>query len=217
MAEPADSTPPTAKFKPPELPAVQLWHPKKPQRKLTMWQWAAIILLTPWLILFTAVGAYTCTKWAFRDPPAVVNLAGATPTPAHTQPPQYDLPAYEAVIGGSAEKTYADALWGLRADIKGPDRAAARIDAPRLTNAASTLLALIQQTNPPPAYATEKAAYLRAVNLGLKAGETIQQALSTGSLTLWQRGANQATRARALLTKATATATPTPTDTPIGS
>jgi hypothetical protein len=97
MATPATDNNLEPPFLPPvELPAVNLWQPKKPQRKLSPWHWAAIILLAPWLILFTAVGAYTCAAWAFNDRPAIVKLAGAKPTPTpthHTQPPTptYDL------------------------------------------------------------------------------------------------------------------------------
>jgi hypothetical protein len=88
---------------PVELPAVQLWHPKKPQHKLTAWQWVALIIGVPIIALFTAIGAYTSAQWAFHDS-AVVTLATATPAhtaagkPRHTQPPApaYNLAGYQS-------------------------------------------------------------------------------------------------------------------------
>ena len=209
MAEPTQSTPPTDNLLP--LPAVQMWQPKKPQRKMRPWHWAVICVIAPFLILFEAVGAYTVAHWAFNRPPAsVVNLAGATPTPAgkhHNKPPKppkpaYDLAGYKATVDGTDEQTFVVALNRLRSDIKRLSLQTVTTDALTLSGAANTYLADLKATNPPPAYGAAKLANITAAILARRAAATAQSAVSAANLTSFQTGLAQANRAKQALVQA---------------
>jgi hypothetical protein len=210
MATPATDHKLEPPFLPPvELPAVQLWQPKKPQHKLSPWHWAAIILLAPFLILFTAVGAYTCAAWAFNDRPAVIKLATSKPTPTHhTQPPtptqSYDLAGYKAAVSGSDEQAFVVALDRFQHDIRGLQFQTVKSDALTLSGAATAYLADLRKTNPPPAYGPAKLANITAAIYGRRAAATIQQAISAANLASLQTGLAQANRARAALSQAVA-------------
>jgi hypothetical protein len=207
-AIPGQETQPPFLPPPAELPPVNLWQPKKPQHKLTAWQWAAVIVCVPIVATFTAIGAFTSAKWAFGGS-AIVTLATATPAHTHKPKPQpsYDLAGYEAAIRGPQQQAFASALTKLSVDIRQPDYPAAVNDAPALANAASSWLALLQQTNPPPAYAAAKLSYITAAITGRRAARTVQKGLTTGNVIVLQRGADQIARAIGL-TFHTATATP---------
>jgi hypothetical protein len=175
----------------------------------------------PFVILFVMVGAYTCTKWLLGDPLAPFASVAATHKPeahkTHTpkpQPPAYNLAGYRSAITGPEEKAFAASLWKLRADIKRPDYTAAVNDAPRLMATANAWLSLLRQTNPPPSYGPAKLAYMQAAIVARRAGQATRQALQTADLAGLQRGADQAARARYLLTHAPSSM---PTDAPIGS
>jgi hypothetical protein len=208
------ATPPTGKLDPPflppaELPAVQLWHPKKPQRKLTAWHIVALALGVPVIATFTAIGAYTSATWVFNDPPAVSNLATAKPTPTpthHTQPPTptYDLAGYKAAVSGSDEQTFVTALDRFRSDIKRLRFQTVSADALTLSGAANTYLAALRKTNPPPAYGAAKLANITAAVYARRAAATIQGAISSANLASLQTGLAQANKARAALAQAVA-------------
>jgi hypothetical protein len=210
MAEPADSTPPTAKFRPPELPAVQLWHPKKPQRKLRGWHIAILVIGVPIIASLTAIGAYTLTGWAFKDPPSVIHLATAKPTPKPTnkqhKPPKpaYDLAGYKATVDGSDEQTFVTALNRFRRDIRALQFQTVTSDAVTLSNAASTYLADVRATNPPPGYQAAKLANITAAIYARRAAAIIQGAISTSNLNALHTGLAEANKAKTALSQAIA-------------
>src|SRR5262245_28623257 len=136
------------------------WPPKR--KKPSPWQLAVLIIGIPVIAFFAAIGAYTSTKFVFRDPPAQLSAA-----PPHTQhsprpsTPTYDLAGYRSAIGGPEEQAFASALSRLRYDLTHPDFMAATGDAPKLIAAANGWLSLLDQTNPPPAYRPGKLAYMQ--------------------------------------------------------
>jgi hypothetical protein len=213
MAEPAQPTPPNgSKLDPPflppaELPAVQLWHPKKPQRKLAPWHWVALIIGVPIVATLTAIGAYTTASWAFNDPPAVIKLATAKPTPTHhTQPPTptYDIAGYKSAVSGSDEQAFVTALNRLRHDIRGLKFEAVTTDALNLSTAANTYLTDLRKTNPPPAYGPAKLANMAAAVYARQAASTIQGAITSSDLGALQTGLSQANKAKEALSQAVA-------------
>jgi hypothetical protein len=207
MAEPADSTPPTAKFRPPELPAVQLWHPKKPQHKLAPWHWVALIIGVPIVATLTAIGAYTTASWAFNDPPAVSKLATAKPTPTHPTPAPkqtYDLAGFKAAVDGSDEQAFVTALNRFRADIGSLQFQTVRSDAVTLSGAASAYLATLRATNPPPGYQAAKLANITAAVYARRAAATIQSGISSSDFASPQKALAQANKAKAALANAVA-------------
>jgi hypothetical protein len=179
-----------------------------------------LIIGIPVIAFFAAIGAYTSTKFVFRDRPAQLSAAPShTPHSPRPSTPTYDLAGYRSAIGGPDEQAFASALSRLRYDLTHPDFMAAAGDAPKLIAAANGWLSLLDQTNPPPAYRPGKLAYMQAVTVGLRAGETTEQGLRSANLAQLQKGANQAARGKRLLSLALANATPAPTPaaTPIGS
>jgi hypothetical protein len=218
---PPDGSPQLAPaFLPPpaEIASAGRWPPKR--KKLSPWQLAALITGVPVIAFFAAIGAYTSTKFVFRDPsaqaPAVPSHKPHSPKPST---PAYNLAGYRSAIGGPEEQAFASALSRLRYDLTHPDFMAAAGDAPRLIAAANVWLALLGQTNPPPAYRPGKLAHMQAATVGLRAGETTEQGLRSANLAQLQKGANQAARGKRLLSLALANATPAPTPaaTPMGS
>jgi hypothetical protein len=217
MATPAQSPPNGNPLDPPflppvELPAVQLWHPKKPQRKLSGWHIVALALGVLVIATFTAIGAYTTASWAFNDPPAAIKLATSKPTPTqgarahHTPPPTpaYDLAGYKAAVSGSDEQTFVTALNRFRSDIKRLRFQTVTTDALTLSGAAETYLAALRRTNPPPAYGAAKLANITAAVYARRAAATIQGAISSANLASLQTGLAQANKARAALAQAVA-------------
>jgi hypothetical protein len=207
MAEPANSTPPTGSLKPPELPAVQLWHPKKPQRKLAPWHWVVLALGILIVAPCTAIGAYTSASWAFSDPPSVVRLATVKATPAkthRTQPtrPAYNLAGYQAAISGPEERAFSAALNQFRADSKHYKFQALSTDSLSLSEAAHTWLSVLKATNPPPSYQAAKLDYLMAATLANRAAAKTQSGIATSSLTALAQGQSLAAQARAALSRA---------------
>lgn len=181
--------------------------PPKPERKkLTGWHIAVLAVGTPVIAFLSCVGANTVAHWFIHDAPAAHAETTAThkPKPHKSKPaaPRYNLPGYRSAISGPVEKAFASALWAVRADIKRPDYSAASTDAPRLIAAANSWLSLLRPTNPPPSYGPTKLTYMRSAILARKAGQTTQQALNAGNLTLLQKGADQAARAQWLLSHA---------------
>jgi hypothetical protein len=218
---PPDGSPQLASaFLPPpaEIASAARWPPQR--KKLSPWQLAVLIIGVPLIALLAAIGAYTSTKFVFRDPPARPS-ASPSHTPSSPKPltPTYDLAGYRSAIGGPEEQAFASALSRLRYDLTHPDFMAAAGDAPRLIAAANAWLSLLDQTNPPPAYRPGKLAYMQAATVGLRAGDTTEQGLRSANLAQLQKGANQAARGNRLLSLALANATPAPTPaaTPIGS
>jgi hypothetical protein len=218
---PSDGSPQLAPaFLPPpaEITSAARWPPKR--KKLSPWQLAALITGVPVIAFFTAIGAYTSTKFVFRDPPPRLPAAlSHTPHSPRPSTPTYDLADYRSAIDGPEEQAFASALSRLRYDLTHPDFMAAAGDAPKLIAAANAWLSLLDQTNPPPAYHPGKLAYMQAATVGLRAGETTEQGLRSANLAQLQKGANQAARGKRLLSLALADATPAPTPaaTPIGS
>jgi hypothetical protein len=219
---PPDGSPQLAPaFLPPpaEITPAARWPPKR--NKLSPWHLAALIVGVPVIAFFAAIGAYTSTKFVFRDPPGQLPAAPShTPHSPRPSTPAYSLAGYRSAIGGPEEQAFASALSRLRYDLTHPDFIAAAGDAPRLIAAASAWLSLLGQTNPPPAYRPGKLAYMQAATVGLRAGETTEQGLRSANLAQLQKGANQAARGKRLLSLALANATPappTPAATPIGS
>jgi hypothetical protein len=217
---PSDGSPQLAPaFLPPPaaITSAARWPPKR--KKLSPWQLAALIIGVPVIAFFTAIGAYTSTKFVFHDPPARLPTAPShTPHSLRPSTPTYDLAGYRSAIGGPEEQAFASALSRLRYDLTHPDFMAAADDAPKLIAAANAWLSLLDQTNPPPAYHPGKLAYMQAATVGLRAGETTEQGLRSANLAQLQKGANQAARGKRLLSLALADATPAPTPaaTPIG-
>jgi hypothetical protein len=191
-----------------------LWFapPPAPQRKRwRLWHYVAVIIAAPVLLWLFGLGAYTQAQWLKGSHVAQASTtasptASHSPTPHATSPapPRYNLAGYQSAASGPVERAFASALWAVRSDIRKPDYKVAVTDAPRLMAAASSWLSLLRQTNPPPSYGPQKLTYLQAAAMARRAGGTIQQALNTGNLQLLQRGADQAARARWLLTHATA-------------
>jgi len=218
---PPDGSPQLAPaFLPPpaEITSAARWPPKR--KKLSPWQLAALIIGVPAIAFFTAIGAYTSTKFVVRDPPARPSAAPShTPHSPKPSTPTYDLAGYRSAIGGPEEQAFASALSRLRYDLTHPDFIAAAGDAPGLIAAANAWLSLLDQTNPPPVYRPGKLAYMQAATVGLRAGETTEQGLRSANLAQLQKGANQAAKGKRLLSLALANATPAPTPaaTPIGS
>jgi len=203
---------------PAEIAAAARWPPQR--KKLSPWQLAVLIIGVPLIAFFAAIGAYTSTKFVFRDPPAHLSTSPShTPSSPKPSTPTYDLASYRSAIGGPEEQAFASALSRLRYDLTHPDFVATAGDAPRLIAAANAWLSLLDQTNPPPAYRPGKLAYMQAATVGLRAGETTEQGLRSANLAQLQKGANQAARGKRLLSLALANATPAPTPaaTPIGS
>jgi hypothetical protein len=190
---------------PPPPPA-----PKPERNKLKPWHWVALIIGVPIVAALTCIGANTVAHWWIGNTPTAAASTAAThePTPHKSTPaaPRYNLPGYQSAIDGPVEKAFASALWAVRQDIHKPDYVAASTDAPRLVAAANSWLSLLRQTNPPPSYGPQKLSYEQAAIEARQAGEAIQQALAAGDLTGLQRGADQAARARWLLSHATAQA-----------
>jgi hypothetical protein len=203
---------PAPAFLPPpaEITSAVRWPPKR--RKLGAWQLATLVIGVPVIAFFAAVGAYTSTKFVFRDPPAHMQAAmSRTPHSLRPSAPAYDLAGYRSAVGGPEEQAFASAISRLRYDLTHPDFMAAAGDAPRLIAAASAWLSILDQTNPPPAYRPGKLAYMQAATVGLRAGETTEQGLRSANLAQLQKGANQAARGKRLLSLALANATPAPT------
>jgi hypothetical protein len=198
---------------PPELPAVQMWQPRKPQHKLTAWQRVTLIAGVPIIATLTAIGAFTSARWAFGGS-AVVTLASATPAhtakakPHHTKPsaPAYNFAGYQAAINGPEEQTFVTALNQFRADSKRYDFQAVSRDSLALTGAADTWLTVLRGTVPPPAYQAPKLDYMMAAILARRAATTTQSGIQSASLTSLQTGATLAARARAALSRAIASA-----------
>jgi hypothetical protein len=186
--------------------------PPKPERKRWRpWHYVVVILGAPVLLWLLGLGAYTQAQWLKGSTVAQASTtasheASHSPTPHASQPapPRYNLPGYQSAVSGPVERAFAGALWAVRADIRKPDYQAAVTDAPRLMAAASSWLSLLRQTNPPPSWGPQKLTYEQAATLARKAGQTTQQALSSGDLAGLQRGADQAKRAQWLLSHATA-------------
>ena len=180
--------------------------PKPKQKKLAAWHWAVLIIGVPIIAFLSCVGANTVAHWWIGNPPAVRASATADhkpkPPKSNPVPPRYNLPGYQSAVSGPVEKAFTSALRALRADIKAPDYSAASTDAPRLVAAANSWLSLLRPTNPPPSYGPTKLTYMQAATMARKAGQTIQQALNAGNLSELQRGADQAARARWLLSHA---------------
>jgi hypothetical protein len=196
---------------PAELPAVQMWQPKKPQRKLTAWQLIAVIVCVPIVATFTTIGAYTSAKWAFGGS-SVVTLATATPThtaagkPHHTQPPTptYNLAGYQAAISGPEEQAFVTALNQFRSDSRRYDFQAVTRDSLALSGAANTWLATLKNTSPPPGYSAAKLSYMMAAILGRRAADTTQAGISSANLGSLQTGMTLAGKAKAALARAVA-------------
>jgi hypothetical protein len=180
--------------------------PKPAKRKLVWWHVAIYVVGVPILAFLSCVGANTVVHWWIKDRPAAQTAATGKPTPHKPAGPRYNLAGYHSAITGPEEQAFASALWKLRADIRRPDYTAAATDAPRLMAAAGSWLSLLRPTNPPPSYGPQKLTYLQAAAMARRAGGTIQQALNTENLQLLQRGADQAARARFLLSHAAAQA-----------
>jgi hypothetical protein len=182
--------------------------PKPERNRFKPWHWAVLIVGVPVITFLTCVGANTVTHWWIGDTPSAhaSTVASHKPKPLKSKPaaPRYNLPGYQSAVSGPVEKAFASALWALRADIRAPNYSAASTDAPRLVAAANSWLSLLRPTNPPPSYGPAKLAYVQGATIARKAGQTTLQALQTGDLTLLQRGADQAARARWLLTHASA-------------
>jgi hypothetical protein len=187
--------------------------PRPTVRRWQWWHYAAIAAIVVIVAPLTCIGAYTVGSWIFNDPPSVVNLATAnakpTPTakPRHTQPPTptYDLAGYKAAVSGSDEQAFVTALNRLRADIKRLHLQTITADALALSGAASTYLATLGQTNPPPGYGRAKLANIAAAVYARQAAATIQGAVNTANLTSFQTGLTQANKAKAALSQAVAT------------
>jgi hypothetical protein len=215
MAEPAKTSPPDnliPPFRPPaELPAVQMWHPK-PRKGLAPWHWVALIIGVPIIATLTAIGAYTSAKWVFHDPPAVIKLATASPTPtASIKPhatqkpaPSYDLARYKTVVDGPNEQAFVSSLNRFRSDIKRLKFQTVTSDALTLSNASTTYLTDLRATNPPPAYRAAKLANITAAIYARRAAAIIQGAISTSNLGALQTGLAQANKAKAALAQAVA-------------
>jgi hypothetical protein len=214
MAEPASSTPPTGNLKPPflppaEQPAVQLWHPKKPERKLKAWHIVVLAIGVPIVASLTAIGAYTTASWAFNDPPSVIKLATAKPTPTATHPtqpptPQYDLAGFKATVDGSDEQAFVTALNRFRTDIRRLKFQTVATDALALSGAANTYLVDLRKTSPPPAYGPAKLANITSAIYARRAAAIIQGAISTSNLNALHTGLAEANKAKAALSQAIA-------------
>lgn len=189
--------------------------PDKP-KKLAPWHVATLIVGVPIIAFLSCVGANTVAHH-FIDTPAVKASATAahrqTPKPHHTKPPApaYNLAGYQAAISGTEEQSLVTALNRFRADIRRLDFQSVTTDSLTLTGAANAWLAVLRNTNPPPAYQGQKLTYLMAAILARRAATTTQGAISSANLASLQKGLALANKARAALAQAAASAAQGPT------
>ena len=215
MATPTQDTQPPFVPPPGELPSVQLWQPKPPQRKYPPWvPWLALAL-SPVILICTAVGAFTIASWAVNGaasnashtrPAATTEARTQTVKPHKTKPtvPAYDLAGYKAVVTGSDEQTYVVALDRFRHDIRGLQFQTVKSDSLTLSGAANAYLTDLRKTNPPPAYQAAKLANVTSAVYARRAAATIQSAISSANLASLQTGLAQANKAKAALAQAVA-------------
>jgi hypothetical protein len=183
-------------------PAAQA-GPWPERRKLARWHIATLMIGGPIVAFFTAIGANTFAHHFIDGPPAAHVPAVADHKPeAHKAKPAYDLAGYRSAISGPERRAFTSALRKLRADITRPDYVAAGTDAGNLITAANIWLTQLRRTNPPPAYRPGKLSYETAALLGRRAGAATQNGLNAADLTLLQRGADLAARARWVLSRA---------------
>jgi hypothetical protein len=204
----------TAQDKAPALPAEldSLFRPRStpapPRKKYSRWHVATLIIGVPVIAFLSCVGANTVVNWWLVDAPAAQASATATQKAKADKPkaPAYNLPGFRSAITGTEKQALASALWAVRSDIRRPDYPAALTDTPRLITAANEFLSLVRSTNPPPSYGPEKLGYIQAGLAARKAGTEALEALQTANLGLLQKAADEAARARWLLSHASASA-----------
>jgi hypothetical protein len=185
-------------------------------RKFGPWRIAALIAGGLAVAFQAGTGLVTTVQHFTYAPAAKASApvshkarASAKPAPAA---PQYDLAGYRSVLNGADAQAFVSALGKLRRDVRRSDFTAEAMDTQTLITAASSWLAQLNATRPPPSYGANKLQYIVAAQMAAKAAMTIQHGMATVNLPMIQRGAGELAQARWLLARANA-----PTTQPTGS
>jgi hypothetical protein len=195
----------------PEAPERQEW-PKPKRPGWAWWHYLVMAVFGPMVLALVVIGADTAAHHftGGAAAPAVTAMAKPTPRPvAHRPRPTalgHDLAGYQAAITGTQEQAFVSALGRLRADDNAYDFAAAVTDAPKLIVTASTWLAVLSHTSPPPAYRPAKLTYMSAATWARRAARTTLEALQTSNFALLTKGQQLAVKAARVLSRAPALA-----------